>query len=121
MFSEEEAVPQMLAHSLYSHYCAIGNIYWVAKYTDNKAILESDKQIRKPFIVRSNVENEGYLSMLLPLLFNSTYSFIVDSDQLSNLLPSGLIRPSWLYCRTHLLFRRAAYIQIRELQEGVCW
>ena len=90
--SQQSEVLPFLAQSVYSRFCTIDHFYWLAKYTHDPSILESDKQLKQPFIVRSNVENEGYLSTLLPLLFNSTYSLIVDSYDLYNSVPS----PDWI-------------------------
>ena len=70
------------------HACTLGSFYWVADMTYDKNVLKHDKEKSWPFIVRTNVEREGYLSFLLPLLFNSTYSLIIDSTQLKEAIPN---------------------------------
>ena len=89
VFSDSKVVPRISERALYPQYCTIDHFYWVAKYTHDKGLLNADKYITKPFILRSNVESQGYLSSLLPLLFNSTYSLIVDDKDLVRPLPSS--------------------------------
>ena len=89
VFSDKKAVPRVSDRILDPQYCTIDHFYWVAKYTYDKRLLNADKYITKPFILRSNVERQGYLSSLLPLLYNSTYSLIVDSGDLVRPVPSS--------------------------------
>ena len=57
--------------------------------TYDREILERDKNTRTPFIVRSNIENDGYLPFILPLLYNTTFSLIIDADTMNGRLPSS--------------------------------
>lgn len=57
--------------------------------TYDREILERDKNTMTPFIVRTNSEKNGYLSFVLPLLYNSTFSLIIDSDTMKGRLPSS--------------------------------
>ena len=91
-----------------SHYCTVSHFYWVAKYSYNQTLLEGDAQIPKPFILRSNVENDGYLSFLLPLLYDSTYSLVVDSQDLPQLLPST----EWVDSAIHAVSRNASILPV---------
>ena len=87
-FSSNVSLPHQLFDPIDVHVCSIGNFYWVAGMTYERSVLEHDRELSWPFIVRTNVEREGYLSFLLPLLQNSTYSLIVDSQQLQHAMPS---------------------------------
>ena len=89
VFSGRKVVPRISEHAVYPQYCTVDHFYWVAKYTYDKRILNADKFITEPFILRSSVESQGYLASLLPLLYNSTYSLIVDSGDLLRPLPSS--------------------------------
>ena len=71
--------------ALYPQYSAIDHFYCAAECTIDKRLLNADKYVTKPFIPHSVVENQDYLSSLLPLLCNNTYSLIVHSEDL--LLP----------------------------------
>ena len=62
--------------------CRVEYIYWVTELTYDRSVLEGDKAKHTPFIVRSSVEEDGYLSFILPLLYNSTYSLIIDAQDL---------------------------------------
>lgn len=75
--------------TLFSHYCTISSIYWVTDMTYDREILERDKNTLTPFIVRTNAEKNGYLSFVIPLLYNSTFSLIIDSDTMKGRLPSS--------------------------------
>ena len=75
--------------TLFSHYCTISCIYWVTDITYDRETLERDKNTLTPFIVRTNAEKKGYLSFVLPLLYNSTFSLIIDLDTMKGRLPSS--------------------------------
>ena len=78
--------------TLSSRYCSIDYFYWVSDIVYDDATLDKDKLYSYPQIIRSNVERDGYLSFIAPLLYNSTYTLIIDSDELTNHLPSS----AWL-------------------------
>ena len=77
--------------TLHSDICFIENIYWITDMTYDQAILDTDLQHKEVKITRSNVETNGYLSSLLPLLENSTYSLIVDLTDLIRPITNGWI------------------------------
>ena len=62
--------------------CHVQYVYWVTDTTYDPLELEKDKSTTIPFIVRSNVEKQGYMGFVLPLLYNSTYSLVIDADDL---------------------------------------
>ena len=59
--------------------------------TYDETILNTDLQHKEVKITRSNVETNGYLSSLLPLLENSTYSLIIDLPDMIRPKHSGWI------------------------------
>ena len=67
--------------TLSSRYCSIDYFYWVSDIVYDDATLDKDKQYSYPQIIRSNVERDGYLSFIAPLLYNSTYTLIIDSEE----------------------------------------
>ena len=87
-FSSDVSLPHQLDQTIDTHVCSVGYFFWVAGMTYERSVLEHDRELSRPFIVRTSVEREGYLSFLLPLLQNSTYSLIVDSQQLQHAMPS---------------------------------
>ena len=48
--------------------CLLEHIYWVTDMTYDQTTLSNDQEIKGAKITRSNIEKEGYLSFLLPLL-----------------------------------------------------
>ena len=70
------------AKSIQLHTCHLQYVYWVTDMTYDLSVLEKDKSTTIPFIVRSNVEKQGYMSFVLPLLYNSTFSLVIDADDL---------------------------------------
>ena len=81
--------------------CHVEYIYWVTELTYDRSRLEGDKAKHTPFIVRSNVEEDGYLSFILPLLYNSTYSLIIDAQDLFSLPSSNWIDKAILAIRNN--------------------
>ena len=84
-------IPMDSVKDIHPENCRVEYIYWVTELTYDRSILESDKTKSIPFIVRSNVEEDGYLSFILPLLYNSTYSLIIDAQDLYSLPSSNWI------------------------------
>ena len=89
VFSDSKVVPRISERALYPQYCTIDHFYWVAEYAVDKRLLNADKYITKPFILYSNVENQGCSSSLLLLLYCSTYSLSMNEKDLLRLLPSS--------------------------------
>ena len=77
--------------TLHSNICFIENIYWITDMTYDQSILNTDLQHNEVRITRSNVETNGYLSSLLPLLENSTYSIIIDLTDFKRPINDGWI------------------------------
>lgn len=91
-FSFNSRHPPEEAKSFISRYCSIDYFYWVTDIAYDPATLDRDVQLSYPYVIRSNVEKDGYLSFVAPLLYNSTYTLIIDSDELTDRLPSS----TWL-------------------------
>lgn len=91
-FSFNSRHPPEEAKSFFSRYCSIDYFYWVTDIAYDPATLDKDVQSSYPYVIRSNVERDGYLSFVAPLLYNSTYTLIIDSDELTDRLPSS----TWL-------------------------
>lgn len=91
-FSFNSRHPPEEAKSFFSRYCSIDYFYWVTDIAYDPATLGKDVQSSYPYVIRSNVERDGYLSFIAPLLYNSTYTLIIDSDELTDRLPSS----TWL-------------------------
>ena len=89
VFSGRKVVPRISEHAVYPQYCTVDHFYWVAEYAVDKRLLNADKYITKPFILYSNVENQGCSSSLLLLLYCSTYSLSMNEKDLLRLLPSS--------------------------------
>ena len=85
-------IPMDSVKDIHPENCRVEYIYWVTELTYDRSILESDKTKSIPFIVRSNVEEDGYLSFILPLLYNSTYSLSMPKTSTLSLLPIGSTR-----------------------------
>ena len=69
--------------------------------TYDLSVLEKDKSTTIPFIVRSNVEKQGYMSFVLPLLYNSTFSLVIDADDLLALPSSDWMDGALAAIQTH--------------------
>ena len=89
------------AKSIQLHTCHLQYVYWVTGMTYDPLELEKDKSTTIPFIVRSNVEKQGYMSFVLPLLYNSTYSLIIDADDLLSLPSSDWMDGALAAIQTH--------------------
>ena len=59
--------------------------------TYESSILNRDLDHKNVKITRSNVEKEGYLSFLLPLLENNTYSLIIDMNDMKRPVNDGWV------------------------------
>ena len=84
-------IPMDTVKDIHPENCRVAYVYWVTEMSYDRAVLESDQTRHTPFIVRSNVEEDGYLSFILPLLYNSTYSLIIDAGDLYSLPSSDWI------------------------------
>ena len=81
--------------------CHVQYVYWVTDTTYDPLELEKDKSTTIPFIVRSNVEKQGYMGFVLPLLYNSTYSLVIDADDLLALPSSDWMDGALAAIQTH--------------------
>ena len=97
--------------TLHSDICFIENIYWITDMTYDQDILNTDLQHREVKITRSNVETDGYLSTLLPLLENSTYTLVIDLPDLIRPVPNGWIDLALQYVMSdsHSMYSCAVY------------
>ena len=77
--------------TLHSDICFIENVYWITDMTYDQETLNADLEHKEVKITRSNVETDGYLSTLLPLLENSTYSLVIDLPDLIRPIANGWI------------------------------
>ena len=87
--------------SIQLHTCHLQYVYWVTDMTYDLSVLEKDKSTTIPFIVRSNVEKQGYMSFVLPLLYNSTFSLVIDADDLLALPSSDWMDGALAAIQTH--------------------
>lgn len=77
--------------TIHSEICWIENIYWITDMSYDSSILEGDLNHKNVKVTRSNVEKEGYLSFLLPLLENNTYSLIIDLNDMKRPVSDGWV------------------------------
>ena len=99
--SFENTIPMDAAKSIQLHTCHLQYVYWVTDMTYDLSVLEKDKSTTIPFIVRSNVEKQGYMSFVLPLLYNSTFSLVIDADDLLALPSSDWMDGALAAIQTH--------------------
>lgn len=99
--SFENTIPMDAAKSIQLHTCHLQYVYWVTDMTYDLSVLEKDKSTTIPFIVRSNVEKQGYMSFVLPLLYNSTFSLVIDADDLLALPSSDWMDGALSAIQTH--------------------
>ena len=83
-------IPLNQIQQLQINECQINYFYWITDMTYDNSILQKDKSISLPLIVRSNADKYGYLSFLFPLVYNSTYTLIINANELKTILPSSL-------------------------------
>lgn len=70
--------------------CEIDNVYVVSRrMTYDSEIVNAESKPGDPFILRTDYDDGGYLSFILPLLQNSTYSFILKDQFFSGEFPDG--------------------------------
>ena len=100
--------------------CRVQYVYWVTELTYDRSLLENDTTKHIPFIVRSNVEEDGYLSFILPLLYNSTYSLLIDAQDLFSLPSSNWIDKAILEIQANLSFPCVVCIPTVRWVEDAC-
>lgn len=113
-FSFNSRHPPEEAKSFFSRYCSIDYFYWVTDIAYDPATLGKDVQSSYPYVIRSNVERDGYLSFIAPLLYNSTYTLIIDSDELTDRLPSS----TWLNEALTAIYSDPTVVPVCGLYEG---
>ena len=113
-------IPMDSVKGIHPENCRVEYIYWVTELTYDRSILESDKTKSIPFIVRSNVEEDGYLSFILPLLYNSTYSLLIDAQDLFSLPSSNWIDKAILEIQANLSFPCVVCIPTVRWVEDAC-
>lgn len=90
MFGGKQAIQYEEVNATNPTSCTINYFYWISSRIQyGSEELLRDNETVYPYIIRSDYEDNGYLSFLIPILHNSTYTLVVEADANNIMLPSS--------------------------------
>lgn len=88
--TNNDSVPENKYATMKPTLCTVDFIYIVSHhlvYSNNNYYLE--REYSSPYVIHTNYADGGYLSFLLPILYNSTYFLVVKDEFFSQTFPDG--------------------------------
>ena len=88
--TNKDSIPENKYAAMKPTLCTVDFIYIVSRhlvYSNSDYYLE--REYSSPYVVHTSYEDDGYLSFLLPIMYNSTYFLVVKDEYFLQAFPDG--------------------------------